>query len=151
MFELRPYRKNNTMSYNPFREMENFEREFFGEPFGSFFKNADIAEFKTDIRDMGDSYLLEADLPGFNKNDINVELNGDTLTIFAERHSENETKDKKDKYVCCERSYGRYSREFNVSAVDTSKISAKYDNGVLKLTMPKKSEALPKSQRLEIE
>ncbi len=50
---------------------------------------------KTDIRDMGDSYLLEADLPGFNKNDINVELNGDTLTIFAERHSENETKDKK--------------------------------------------------------
>ncbi len=37
MFELRPYRKNNTMSYNPFREMENFEREFFGEPFGSFF------------------------------------------------------------------------------------------------------------------
>lgn len=151
MFELRPYRKNNAAIYNPFREMENFERAFFGEPFGGFFRSADIAEFKTDIRDQGDSYLLEADLPGFDKKDIHLDINGDTLTINAERHSESEQKDKKNDYVRCERSYGKYVREFDISAIDAEKISAKYDNGVLKLTMPKKNNVLPESRRLEIE
>lgn len=152
MFELRPYRRNNNnISYNPFREMENFEREFFGEPFDTFFRSADLAEFKTDIKDEGDKYLLEADLPGFDKKDINLEINGDTLVISAERHSENECKDKKNKYVRCERSYGKYSREFDISAVDADRITAKYDNGVLKLTLPKKSQVLPQTKRLEIE
>ena len=152
MFELRPYRKmGNQLSYNPFREMEEFERQFFGEPFANFFRNADIAEFKTDITDQGDSFLLEADLPGFDKKDIHLDLSGDTLTVNAERHSEHEKKDKKNKYIRCERSYGRYSREFDVSMIETDKIKAKYDNGVLKLILPKKQEALPEAKRLEIE
>ena len=66
MFEIRPYRRNNNPStYNPFREMEDFEKRFFQDPFGSFFEMQDLAEFKTDVTDEGDSYLLEADLPGF--------------------------------------------------------------------------------------
>ena len=153
MFELRPYRRNNNnqMSYNPFREMEEFEKKFFYDPFDSFFRSADIAEFKTDITDQGDSYLLEADLPGFDKKDIRLDINNDILTVHAERHSEHEEKDKKHKYVRCERSYGQYSREFDVSMIDTDKIKAKYDNGVLKLTLPKKAAALPESKHLEIE
>ena len=95
MFEIRPYRRNNNPSnYNPFREMDDFERAFFGEPFGSFFHSGDIAEFKTDITDEGDHYLLEADLPGFDKKDIHLDINGDTLTINAERHCEKKSKDK---------------------------------------------------------
>ena len=63
MFELRPYRAHeNQLSYNPFREMEEFERRFFGEP---FFRSGELAEFKTDIRDEGDHFLLEAELPGY--------------------------------------------------------------------------------------
>ncbi len=151
MFEIRPYRRNNNPStYNPFREMDDFERAFFGEPFGSFFRSGDIAEFKTDITDEGDHYLLEADLPGFDKKDIHLDINGDTLTINAERHCEKKSKDK-DKYVHIERSYGKYAREFDVSAVDVEKIKAKYNDGVLTLTLPKKQEILPASHRLEIE
>ena len=151
MFELRPYRKNREMSqYNPFQEMEDMERAFFGQPFGSFFRRGDLAEFKTDIVDEGDHYLLEADLPGFDKKDIHLDVNGDTLTIHAERKAEQEEKDDKNNYVRCERSFGSYSRQFDLSSVDADHMKATYDNGVLKLEMPKK--ALPDSARhIEIE
>ncbi len=152
MFEIRPYRRHgNGMTYNPFSEMEDFERRFFGEPFGSFFRSGDIAEFKTDITDEGDSYVLKADLPGFEKNDIHIDLSDNTLTISAERHSEHEEKDKKEKYVRVERSYGKYSRQFDISAVDADGIKAKYENGVLKLTMPKKQKSLPETKHLDID
>ncbi|MCI6961492.1 MAG: Hsp20/alpha crystallin family protein, partial [Clostridiales bacterium] len=104
-----------------------------------------------DIKDEGDSYTLEADLPGFEKKDIHLDLNNDILTINAERHSEHEEKDKKGKFVRCERSYGTYSRQFDVSGINTEGIKAKYENGVLTLSMPKKSTQLPTAKRLEIE
>lgn len=148
MFELKPYRKNNAVrEYNPFREMD----EFFADPFGGFFSNRELAAFKTDISDEGDHYLLEADLPGFDKKDIHLDINGDTLTISAERNVENKTEEKKNKYVRMERSYGRYVREFDISTIDAANIKAKYDGGVLSLTLPKKSEVLPQAKRLEIE
>ena len=131
--------------------MEELERKFFEEPFGGFFHSEDIAEFKTDITDKGDSFMLEADLPGFEKKDIHIDLSGDTLTINAERHSEFEDKNKKGNYVRCERSYGQYSRSFDVSSIDQENIKAKLENGVLKLTLPKKQEVLPAQKRLEIE
>ena len=73
------------------------------------------------------------------------------MTINAERHSEHEEKDKKGKFVRCERSYGTYSRQFDVSNINTEGIKAKYENGVLTLNMPKKSAQLPTAKRLEIE
>lgn len=95
MFELRPYtRRNHMANYNPFREMDEFEKNFFADPFSMFDAGA-IAEFKTDITDNGDSYLLEADLPGFDKKDIKLDINGDWLTINAERHSEHEERIRK--------------------------------------------------------
>ncbi len=150
MFEMRPYTKKNNSFYNPFRDMDEFEKKFFASPFG-FFENGALDEFKTDVKDEGDRYELEADLPGFEKKDIHLDINGDILTVSAERHSEHEEKDKKGKYVRCERSYGTYSRDFDVSGVDTEGIKAKYENGVLKLTMPKKADALPEAKHLEIE
>ena len=137
---------NNAMYYNPFREMEEMERRFFRDPFAMFDGN-ELAMFKTDISDQGDSYLIEADLPGFDKKD----LNGDTLTIHAERHSESEQKEHKDKYLRVERSYGTYSRSFDVSLIDAENIKAKYENGVLKLTLPKKQKTEPEKRTLEIE
>lgn len=151
MFELVRRNNNHINPYNPFREMEEFEREFFGAPFGSFFDSRDLAEFKTDVIDEGDHYMLEADLPGFEKNDIKLDVEGDTLTVSAERHSKVEEKDKKDRIVRVERSYGSYSRSFDISGVDAEQIKAKYDNGVLKLTLPKKQEVETASRRLEIE
>ena len=78
-------------------------------------------------------------------------ISGDVLTVQAERHSEHEDKDQKNKYVRCERSYGLYSRQFDVSEIDTENIKAKYENGVLKLTLPKKSEVSSSPKRVEIE
>ena len=151
MFELTRRNNHQVNSYNPFREMEELERNFFGNPWGNFFGMQDLAEFKTDVTDEGDHYLLEADLPGFDKKDIHLDISGDTLTVQAERHSKVEEKDKKDKVIRMERSYGSYSRQFDVSGIDIENIKAKYDNGVLKLTLPKKEETLPESKKLEIE
>lgn len=152
MFELSRRNNNrNLNSYNPFREMEELEKNFFENPFGAFFSNGDLAEFKTDVADEGDHYLLEADLPGFDKKDIQLDISGDMLTIKAERHSKFEEKDKKDKIVRVERSYGSYSRQFDVSGINTDGINAKYENGVLQLKLPKKEIDKPESRRLEIE
>lgn len=151
MFELSRRNNNHVSTYNPFREMEELERSFFANPFDSFFATNSLAEFKTDITDEGDHYLLEADLPGFDKKDITLDINGDMLTIHAERHSRLEEKDKKDKVIRMERSYGSYSRQYDISAIKSDEIRAQYDNGVLKLTLPKREISAPESRHLEIE
>jgi HSP20 family protein len=148
MFEMKPYRKNSINTWNPFSEMEEMEKRFFD---NDFFDGRGLAEFKTDITDEGDRYELKADLPGFRKEDIHLDVDGDTLSIRAERHSEHEEKDKRGKYVRCERSYGSYARSFDVSGIKVDGISAKYDDGVLTLKMPKKDVEVRSSKHLEIE
>ena len=154
MFEIRPYRRNERGNfYDPFREMEALERAFFGRPLMTFDEPTFRRErtFRTDVKDNGDAYLLEADLPGFDKKDIALDLNGDTLTIRAERHSESENEDGKGNYLRVERSYGKFMRSYDVSGVDTAGIKAKYENGVLTLTLPKIQEALPKTTQIAID
>ncbi len=157
MFELIPFerRSNRVANYDPFRELEEFERSVFG---GS----SVMGSFRTDVIDTGDSYELEAELPGFKKEDIKLDVENDILTINAEhsydsRDAENSEGDKTEKsdkskrsYVKRERYYGSYSRSFDVSAVEVDKIEAEYNDGVLKLTMPKKAALIPASRRLEI-
>ena len=144
MFDL--MNRSYLNSYNPFREMEELERN----AFNGFFGGQNLAEFKTDVSDEGDYYLLEADLPGFEKKDIDLSVQGDVLTIHAERHSKFEEKDK-DKVVRMERSYGSYSRQFDLTGVDAEHISAKYENGVLQLNLPKLQKVLPETRKLAIE
>ena len=141
--------RNFLSIYDPFREMDNFERHFFDSPFFGT-SSSSMAGFSTDITDEGDSYKLTADLPGFEKGDINIDINDNTLTLSAERHSEFEKEDKKGKYIRVERSYGSYSRSFDLTGIKEEEIEAKYDNGVLTLTLPKKDEVKPTSRRLEI-
>ena len=148
MFDLRPYGRNSMNVWNPFSEMEEMEKRFFN---NNFFSSPSLAEFKTDITDEGDHYSLKADLPGFKKEDIHLNLDGDTLTIQAERHSEHEDAQKKDKYVCCERSYGAYSRSFDVSGIRADEITASYEGGVLELKMPKKTAETPASRQISIQ
>ena len=143
MFELTPFvRRNHAAVYDPFRMFDEMEKRFF--------KEGGIGEFKTDIRDTGEAYELEADLPGVKKEDIKVELDGNYLTVSAERNTESGEKDKKGNYVRRERSYGSYSRSFDVSGINIDGIEASYTDGVLTLTMPKKAAEVPASRRLEI-
>lgn len=148
MLEIMHRNAHPMNTYNPFREMEEMERRFFHDP---FFGTADLATFKTDITDEGDHFLLEADLPGFDKNDIHLDINGDTLSVQAERHSKVEKKDEGNRVVRMERSYGTYSRQYDITGIDADRISAKYDNGVLKLYLPKKAQIESGARRLEIE
>ncbi|MBQ6467226.1 MAG: Hsp20/alpha crystallin family protein [Clostridia bacterium] len=150
MFELTKRNNSCAHPYNPFGDFEDLERGFFGYPFG-FVNDKPFGGLKTDITDEGDHYLLEADLPGFDKKDINIDINGDTLTVSAQRRSRHEEKDEKDKIIRSERSYGSYTRQFDISEVNAEAIKAKYENGVLQLELPKKENALPKARRLEIE
>lgn len=131
--------------------MEEFEKAFFSNPFGSFFNAPALNQFRTDVTDEGDHYLLETDLPGFEKKDITLDIHDDMLTIRAERKSKVEEKDQKDKVIRMERSYGSYQRSFDISGVDADQIKAKYIDGVLRLTLPKLERTLPQGRRLEIE
>ena len=137
MFELTPYSTRRSMM-DPF----NFFSDFFGT------NNAPM-ELRTDITDKGDSFVLEADLPGFKKDDIKIDLVNDRLTIKAERHSNTET--TKNGYVRRERSFGSFERSFDVSGIDTAGIKANYTDGVLTLTLPKRPELVPDNRSIVIE
>lgn len=142
MFELMPFTRSRGVDlYNPFRDLEEFERSFFG--------NNTLSSFRTDIRDTGGAYLLEADLPGMRKEDIHIDIDGERLSISAERSAAKE--EKEEGYVRCERSYGSFSRSFDISGIRAEDISAAYEDGVLKLTLPKQTRSVPASRRLEIQ
>ncbi len=97
---------------------------------------ADIVETEKDIQ-------LKIDLPGHSVKDIQVELEGDTLTVKSERKSEKE--EKGETYLRTERSYGTFSRSFVLpSSVDGSKPEARYVDGVLTITLPKRETARPR-------
>ena len=145
MFELIPFdRRNHSVSaFDPFRAFDDMERSFFRDV-------PSVASFRTDVTDTGDAYKLEAELPGFKKEDIKIDVEDDCLTISAERKVGEDKKDEKNNFVKRERYYGSYTRSFDVSAVEVDKIDAEYSDGVLKLTMPKKAALIPASRRLEI-
>ena len=141
MFELTPFRSNYYVSaYDPFKEMEEFERRFFGQR---------TPAMKTDIRETENAYILESDLPGFSREDIHAEINNGYLTIRAEHKSENE--DKNESYLRRERSYGSFSRTFDLDGIDAEAITASFKNGVLTLELPKMQQKVEEARRVEIQ
>lgn len=117
--------------------------DFFNTP---FFTRTESNMMKTDIKEHDNCYDLTIDLPGVKKDDIKAELNDGYLTISAASDTSKDEKDENGKYICRERYSGSYSRSFYVGdAVTEQDISAKFENGTLKLTVPKK-EALPEKQ-----
>ena len=143
MFELIPFdRHSRSMSaFDPFRMLDEMDRRFMNAA-------PSVSAFRTDVLDTGDAFKLESELPGFKKEDIKIDIENDCLTISAERKADN--KEEKDNYVKRERYYGSFSRSFDVSGVNVDGIEAAYNDGILKLTMPKKVETIPASRRLEI-
>jgi len=143
MFDMMPFEsRKNASLWNPFRDFDSLERDLF--------RDMPMTEFKTDIKDEGDHYLMEADMPGFKKEDITIDLDSNYLTIKGQRGGKKEEKDEKGNYICRERTYGSFSRSFDVSNIDTSKVTAAYNDGVLTLTLPKQNPQVPTARRLEI-
>ncbi len=152
MFGLTPFdsRRNNMMTdfgWNPFSDLDRMERSLFGS--NSLFDG--FKSMRTDIQDNGKEYVLQADLPGFEKSDIKLSLKNDVLTISAEKKDEVVDNDENGNFIRKERSYGTYQRSFDVSGVDQKAIKASYKDGVLKLNLPKLEQTVEPSVNINIE
>lgn len=101
------------------------------------------------IKETNGNFEVEMAAPGMRKNDFKVELDGNVLTITSEKRDENEVKED-ERYTRREFSYQSFQRSFQLpkEVVDADKIEAKYDNGVLRLVVPKKEEAKPKPPKM---
>ena len=141
MFGMLPFDRSDN---NVFDTFDNFARDFFRR------SNTDLPAFRTDIRDTGDSYVLEAELPGFRKEDISLDLKEGILTITATHSESSEQKDGEGSYIRRERRYGSFQRSFDVTGIEEKNITAAYENGVLSLTLPKAKPAEPEIHRIEI-
>ena len=116
-----------------------FENEFFGKKnplYGKHAKNM----MKTDVRETDNSYEVDIDLPGFKKDEISVELKDGYLTINAAKGLDKDQKDKDGSYIRRERYAGSMTRSFFVgNGITKEEIHAKYENGILMLSVPKKA------------
>lgn len=139
MANMMPYDRRG---HNLWNGLDNFERMFF-DGFA-----AQSTPFRTDIVDMGDHYLLSAEMPGVDKSDLNVELHGDNLLITAKSNYESNVEEKN--YVRKERRTGTYSRSFDVSGIDAENIKAAYENGVLEVTLPKAKDNGDNKRKIDV-
>ena len=116
----------------------DFDRDFWGRKNPLYGKNAKNM-MKTDIREHDTGYELDVDLPGFKKDEINIELENGYLTISAAKGLDKDEQDKKGKYIRKERYAGAMQRSFYVGdAVTEEDVKAKFEDGILKLSIPKK-------------
>ncbi|TDN86395.1 heat shock protein Hsp20 [Salegentibacter sp. 24] len=101
------------------------------------------------IQETEDNFSVEVAAPGKTKEDFNIELDNDVLTISSEDKSEKETTEKNGRYTRKEFSYSTFKRAFSLpDSVDSEKISAAYNNGVLEILLPKREEAKVQAKRL---
>ena len=131
-----------------------FDNGFFGSHNPLFGKNARNL-MKTDIRETDDAkaYRLAVELPGFKKDEVNVELKNGYLTIQASKGLDKDESDKKGKYIRQERYAGACSRSFYVGEdVEAGEVAAKFENGILQLSIPKKEhKQLPQNSTIQIQ
>ena len=138
MFGMIPFTREENNLWN---EWNNLEKSLFGSMNGG--------QFRCDIKDEGDKYVMEAELPGFQKEDISVDIQDDRLIITARHNSEKE--EKKDNYLRRERQYGSFCRTFDLSGIQADNISASYQNGILELTLAKQQVQVPAKRTIAIE
>ena len=148
------------IKWDPFKELTDFQnrlssmfnQEGSGSALGgdTFLGEADWAP-AVDVSEDDDEYLVTADLPDVEKDQVKVTVEKGTLTITGERMQEKEEGDKKKKFHRVERSYGKYLRTFRVpDDVAADDVKADFKNGVLKVHLPKSEEAKPKALEIKV-
>ena len=105
---------------------------------------------KTDVKERDNDYVIDVELPGINKKDVNLDLRDGYLVISAHREHNMNENDKKENYIRRERSYGSFSRSFYVGNVKEKDIDAKLENGILYIVVPKVQNQLDASTKIEI-
>ena len=126
-----------------------FFPKFFDQAFDSFF--TPMTQPNVDIEENDHSYEVTMDIPGMNKEDINVTYNNNLLTIEAQQDHETESKDLTTNYIRRERVCRSFKRQFVIENVNVKGIKCKYKNGVLNIYLPKNDQVLVENHRIEIE
>lgn len=144
---------------SPFEEMEKRFEEFFRRPFSfmgpSWLPRLKMHEMEelsptVDIFEDGSDVVVKAELPGMRKEDIDVSLTGDTISISGEKKKEEKV--EKKNYYRMERSYGSFTRSFSLpSEVQSDKAKAQFNEGILEIRVPKTEEAKKKEKKVMIE
>ena len=136
---------------NPNQLPSLFDRFFDGEMFdwsNRNFSNTNTTLPSVNIKENPDAFTVEVAAPGFDKNDFKLELNHNTLTVSSEKKVESETKEN-EVFTKREFSYQSFSRSFTLPEIaDGDKIAAKYENGILSVSIPKKEEIVSKLNRM---
>lgn len=142
------YRSDKALS--PVDYLQDEFNRLLNNPWGTFLaERSDILAPALDVWEDKDNVYVETDLPGFNQKDIKLNFKDDTLSISAQKEENQE--EKKKGYYRCERFQGSFYRAAALpSHVDSAKIAAKYQDGVLKVTLPKKEEAKEKEIQIEV-
>ena len=134
---------SNLIYRDPF---DDLLRGFFVRPVGG---QTEVPALKVDVKERENAYAIHAEIPGVKKEDIHVAIDGAVVSISAERHEEKEVKEG-ERALRSERYFGKVSRSFELpQEVDESQASAKYNDGVLELVLPKKVAA--QAKRLSIQ
>ena len=150
MLNMVPYRSNRNVAPRGF--FDDFTSDFFKPLLDGFGMIRPDQAMKVDVKDEGDRYTLEADMPGVSKDNLKVEVANGTLTISADYDEKKEEKGEDDKYVYRERRCGSMRRSFNVDGIREDDITAEFKDGVLKLTLPKQEvKAIPEARAIEIQ
>lgn len=131
------------------RDFMDMNRHFMGDSFDRFF--ADTGNFNVDIKENEDAYTVEADLPGLAKEDIELDYKNDVLSIRAQQETSTEEKDDESNYIRRERSSRSYNRQFLIRDVDEDNITAEFDNGVLKVQLPKTETDGQNTKKIDIQ
>ena len=144
MFGLTPYRNRRGLSRRIF-DIDRIFDDMLDELDYRFFS---YNPMRVDIKETDDKYLLEAELPGVNKDDIIIEVRNDIMTISVERNEE--IREERENYIRRERRFGSFRRSFPVDDVEQDKIDAKFENGILYLELPRKKDFRGKTNRIKI-
>ena len=147
MSSLIPYGRNRNRELSPFQIM----RTFLDDPFFSDMRVTPFSAWggiRADVKDLGNEYVVEAEMPGVNKDRINLDIHDGVLTISA--NEETEQKEEKNDYIYRERRYGHVSRSFSLDNIDEDGVKAEYKDGVLFVHLPKQAQAKNSPRKIEI-
>ena len=131
------------------RDFRDLRRQFFDDTFDQVLGEA--GNFKTDIIEDDKEYTVQAELPGMDKENIELDYHDNILSISGKQESETNEEDKERNYIRRERSSRSFSRQFLIRDVDDDNISAHFNNGILEVKLPKKESDKPENKRIDIQ
>jgi Molecular chaperone (small heat shock protein) len=150
MFGLTPYRRNNGINNRDgFNDFERVFDDFFSDTFNLPAYFYDARQMKVDIKEEDKEYIVEAELPGVNKEDIKIDLRDNQLTIMVQR--DEQVNSEKENYIHKERRTSSISRSFYIENVKNEDVNAKFENGLLSIKLPKREPGSMYRRQIDIQ